>query len=155
MMADGELTPVVLEWRLAAPGPQPGPSLCLPLTAAERMVLRGRRLSACGLPLLLQLPRGAALRPGEWLAMADGLPLVLVQAAPESLLRVTAGEPLELLQAAYHLGNRHVALELHCGELRLLADSVLADLLRHRGLGVEALEAPFQPEAGAYGGHHP
>ena len=78
MMADGELAPLVLERRLAAPGPQPGPSFCLPLTAAERTVLRGRRLSACGQPLLLQLPRGAALRPGEWLAMADGLPLVLV-----------------------------------------------------------------------------
>jgi urease accessory protein len=59
---------------------------------------------------------------------------------------------LALLQAAYHLGNRHVAMELHADQLLLLQDSVLEDLLRQRGLSVERLQAPFQPEAGAYAG---
>jgi urease accessory protein len=58
------------------------------------------------------------------------------------------------LEAAYHLGNRHVALEIHPGELRLLEDPVLAHLLEHRGLQVTPLQAPFQPESGAYGHAH-
>jgi urease accessory protein len=105
---------------------------------------------------VLQLPRGAALQPGEWLSTASGDGLVRVEAAPEALLLVRSPDPLALLQAAYHLGNRHVAMELHPGELRILEDSVLADLLRQRGLAVELVLAPFEPEAGAYaGGHSP
>ena len=77
-----------------------------------------------------------------------------VEAAPEALLLVRGPDPLALLQAAYHLGNRHVAMELHPSELRILEDSVLADLLRQRGLAVEPVEAPFEPEAGAYAGGH-
>ena len=67
-------------------------------------------------------------------------------------MRVRAAAPLALLQAAYHLGNRHVAMELHADRLVLLQDSVLADLLRQRGLDVDCMDAPFQPEAGAYAG---
>ena len=74
-----------------------------------------------------------------------------VEAALEPLLVVTAAAPVDLLQAAYHLGNRHVALQVNSQELRLLEDPVLADLLRHRGLQVERLVAPFLPEPGAYG----
>jgi urease accessory protein len=118
--------------------------------------LRGHRRSACGRDLVLQLPRGAALQPGEWLSTVSGDGLVRVEAAPEALLLVRSPDPLALLQAAYHLGNRHVAMELHPGELRILDDSVLADLLRQRGLAVEPVLAPFEPEAGAYaGGHSP
>jgi urease accessory protein len=71
-------------------------------------------------------------------------------------MEVRSADPLALLQAAYHLGNRHVAMELHVDRLVLLQDSVLADLLRQRGLQVELLQLPFQPEAGAYEGlgHH-
>jgi urease accessory protein len=79
---------------------------------------------------------------------------VQVIAAPETLLRVRARASLELLQAAYHLGNRHVALELRATELRLLDDPVLADLLGRRGMLVDRLQEPFQPEAGAYGSAH-
>jgi urease accessory protein len=71
-------------------------------------------------------------------------------------MEVRSPSPLALLQAAYHLGNRHVAMELHADRLVLLHDSVLADLLQQRGLQVERREAPFEPEAGAYAavGHH-
>jgi len=126
--------------------------LRLALAAEERNRLRGRRHSLCGRALLLQLPRGEALRPGEWLAPEHDGPLVRVEAAPEPLLVVRAPSPLALLQAAYHLGNRHVALELRPAELRLSDDPVLAHLLEHRGLVVERCQAPFQPEAGAYAG---
>jgi urease accessory protein len=77
--------------------------------------------------------------------------LVQVEPAAESLLVVRAGSPLELLQAAYHLGNRHVALEMRAEELRLLADPVLEQMLHHRGLEVGRAEEAFQPESGAYG----
>lgn len=128
--------------------------LRLLLTADQRTSLRGHRVSACGRDLVLQLPRGAALQPGEWLSTASGDGLVRVEAAPETLLLVRSPDPLALLQAAYHLGNRHVAMELHPGELRILEDSVLADLLRQRGLAVDTVLAPFEPEAGAYAGGH-
>ena len=149
------LASLVLVHRLAAgePGGAAEP-LRLLLTADQRTSLRGHRRSACGQDLVLQLPRGAALQPGEALSTASGDRLVRVEAAPEALLLVRSPDPLALLQAAYHLGNRHVAMELHPGELRILEDSVLADLLRQRGLAVERLEAPFEPEAGAYGSGH-
>lgn len=130
------------------------PPLALALSADERSRLRGQRRTICGQELLLQLDRGEPLQPGEWLSGASGGPAVQVMAAPETLLRVRAPTPLELLQAAYHLGNRHVALELRATELRLLDDPVLADLLGRRGLLVDRLQEPFQPEAGAYGSAH-
>jgi urease accessory protein len=130
-----------------------GSMLRLPLTADQRSSLRGHRRSACGRALVLQLPRGEALQPGDTLLSADGGVQVLVEAAPEPVMRVRSAETLALLQAAYHLGNRHVAMELHTDQLVLLQDSVLADLLRQRGLQVECCEAPFLPEAGAYAGH--
>jgi urease accessory protein len=136
---------------LALPAP-----LRLPLDADQRTSLRGHRRSACGRDLVLQLPRGAALQPGELLRSDDGTVLVQVEAAAEPVMEVRSADPLALLQAAYHLGNRHVAMELHVDRLVLLQDSVLADLLRQRGLQVELLQLPFQPEAGAYEGlgHH-
>jgi urease accessory protein len=129
-------------------------ALRLALGAEERTGLRGLRHSSCGRALLLQLPRGEALVPGELLAPAEGDQLVQVEAAPEALLRVRANRPLALLQAAYHLGNRHVSMEIHADEVRLLRDSVLAQMLEHRGLAVEAIVAPFYPEGGAYGHSH-
>lgn len=137
-------------------------ALELALTAEERTRLRGQQQTRCGRDLLLQLPRGGALEPGEWLGTTPVDPLVQVLAAPEALIQVRSADPLALLQAAYHLGNRHVAMEIHAAELRLLADPVLAHLLEHRGLQVRHLQAPFRPETGAYGhasshvhAHHP
>jgi len=145
---------IVLEHRQSTGGwthAQAPNRLQLPLTADERTVLRGRRRSRCGRELLLQLPRDGALQPGDLLLDGSRACQVEVTAASEPLLRVRAASPLELLQAAYHLGNRHVALELHEQELLLLEDSVLAVMLRSRGLQVSACERPFVPDGGAYG----
>jgi len=102
------------------------------------------------------LPRGTVVRGGDVLVAEDGS-LIQVQAANQAVLHIAAcpehGSPFDLMRAAYHLGNRHVAMELHTDQLVLLQDGVLADLLRHRGLQVECTEAPFHPEAGAYAGH--
>ena len=144
-------TMLVLEQRLAPNALRP--DLRLPLTADERTVLRGRRRTVCGRDVLLQLPRDQSLQPGDQLCDADGITRVVVTAAPEALLRVQAATPLELMQAAYHLGNRHVALELHEQELFLLDDSVLEDLLKSRGLMLSRCVRPFSPDGGAYGVH--
>ena len=143
---------VVLEQRLQSSSATA--TLQLPLTAEERTVLRGRRTTSCGRPVLLQLPRVGSLQPGDLLGDQSGLNVVEVTAAPEALLRVQGSHPLELLQAAYHLGNRHVALELHEQELFLPDDTVLAAMLRSRGLKVSCCDRAFMPEAGAYEGGH-
>ena len=128
-------------------------TLQLPLTAEQRSVLRGRRRTSCGREVVLQLPRDGALQPGDQLTDAQQSVLVEVTAAPEALMRVQAPTPLELMQAAYHLGNRHVALELHDQELLLPEDAVLASMLEGRGLHLSRCNRPFAPERGAYGGH--
>jgi len=157
MNAEHPPAPLVLTLRLPpaeeeASCPGPSPPLQLKLSADERTRLRGLRHSVCGRPLLLQLPRGEALQPGERLAPAAGGAEVVVEAAAEPLLLVRANEADALVRAAYHLGNRHVALEVRSGELRLLDDPVLADLLERLGLDLQRRQLPFLPEGGAYGG---
>ena len=154
-MPESASLPLILTRRCSQPpADSVAPPLRLALSADERTRLRGQRRSLCGQELLLQLDRGEPLQPGEWLGGASGGPAVQVEAAPETLLRVRAPAPQDLLQAAYHLGNRHVALEVRATELRLLEDPVLADLLARRGLLVDRLQEPFRPEAGAYGSVH-
>ena len=108
------------------------PDFELPLTADQRAVRRARRRTACGRDVLLQLPRDGALRPGD--VLSDELESVRIHviAASEPLLHVSAVHPLELLKAAYHLGNRHVALELQENALWLQDDSVLRGMLEQR-----------------------
>jgi urease accessory protein len=104
------------------------------------------------------LPRGTAVRGGDLLVTEDGS-LVRVIAAPQPLLAVTQcpehGSAFDLLRAAYHLGNRHVQLELRPDRLLLEPDHVLANMLRQRHLIVNDTVEAFEPEAGAYaeGGH--
>ncbi len=104
------------------------------------------------------LPRGTVMRGGDVLVAEDGS-MIRVIAAPQKVLEVRAcaehGSPFDLLRAAYHLGNRHVQLELQPDHLKLEPDHVLADMLRGMHLIVTELQSPFEPEGGAYaaGGH--
>jgi urease accessory protein len=100
----------------------------------------------------LFLPRGTVLRGGDRLLANDGRIVEIVSAA-EKLLEARSDDPLLLARAAYHLGNRHVAVELRKGRLRLGADHVLAEMVRGLGLPVAEIVAPFEPESGAYGSH--
>jgi urease accessory protein len=99
------------------------------------------------------LPRGTVVRGGDVLVAEDGS-LVVARAAPQPLLKVTHcsshGAPSDLLRAAYHLGNRHVQLELKPDHLKLEPDHVLADLLRQMHLIVTEVNEAFEPESGAY-----
>ena len=103
------------------------------------------------------LPRGQVVRGGDVLVAEDGS-LVRVIAAPQPLLRITActahGAPLDLPRAAYHLGNRHVALEVQASHLQIEPDPVLAEMLRAMHLIVAEVQAPFEPEGGAYASEH-
>lgn len=112
---------------------------------------RQRAQLADGEAVALMLPRGTLLRGGDWLRDDRGR-LIEVVAASEWLSCVS-GEPLQLLRAAYHLGNRHVALELQPDRLQLEPDHVLADMLRQMDLVVSEEQAPFEPEGGAYAAH--
>lgn len=99
------------------------------------------------------LPRGTVVRGGDVLVAEDGS-LLRVVAAPQPVLEVRAcaehGSPFDLLRAAYHLGNRHVQLELKPDHLKLEPDHVLAEMLRQMHLIVTEAVAAFEPEAGAY-----
>jgi urease accessory protein len=106
------------------------------------------------------LPRGTLVRGGDVLVAEDGT-LVRVIAAPQPVLRITAcpehGSPFDLTRAAYHLGNRHVPIELRPDHLKIEPDHVLADMLRAMHLIVSEQNDAFEPEGGAYaqghGGH--
>ena len=110
-----------------------------------------------GRVLSVFLQRGHVVRGGDVLVADDGS-LVKVQAAPQTLLRITActthGSPFDLTRAAYHLGNRHVPIELQPDHLKIEPDSVLADMLRSMHLIVNTVEEAFEPEGGAYSSHH-
>jgi urease accessory protein len=110
-----------------------------------------------GRVLSVFLQRGQVVRGGDVLVADDGS-LVKVNAAPQPLLRITActahGSPFDLTRAAYHLGNRHVPIELQPDHLKIEPDSVLAEMLRSMHLIVNTVQEAFEPEAGAYGSHH-
>ncbi len=138
-------------------------SLCAPtLPASEQLVLdfdartksRLRTRLASGEEVGLFLPRGTILRGGDKLQAQDGR-VVEVVSAPEALVEARCANALELTRAAYHLGNRHVAVQVCEGALRIQQDHVLEHMLEGLGVQLTKLDAPFEPEAGAYAhGHH-
>ncbi|RPH60420.1 MAG: urease accessory protein UreE [Burkholderiales bacterium] len=132
----------------------------LPLDFEYRTRSRLRATLASGVEVGLFLPRGTILRGGQKLIADDGT-VIEVVAAPEFLLQARCASPLALARAAYHLGNRHVAVQIGSddtgGWLRIQADHVLEGMLEGLGAAVAPLRAPFEPEAGAYahGHQHP
>jgi urease accessory protein len=122
----------------------------LPLTAEERSRSRQPFVTESGREVYIQLKRGTNLRQGDLLQAADGSLVVEILAKPERVMVVTTPHFLDLLAATYHLGNRHVPLEITETHLYLLPDPVLQDLLQQRGLMVTEADRPFQPQAGAY-----
>jgi urease accessory protein len=128
-------------------------ALSLPYEQRRRSRLRARLDG--GEEVGLFLPRGTALREGD-LLQADNGRIVQVRAAPETVSRARCADPVALARAAYHLGNRHVALQIDGDGVRFLHDHVLDEMVRAMGLAVTLETLPFEPEVGAYGGHsHP
>ena len=126
--------------------------LSLPFELRQKSRLRTKLVS--GEEAGLFLGHGSVLRGGDYLRANDGR-VVLVIAADEQLMEARCATPFELVRAAYHLGNRHVPVQIGDGWLRFQADEVLAQMLRGLNAAVVEVTAPFEPEAGAYaGGHH-
>jgi urease accessory protein len=116
----------------------------------RRIALTGEK----GLEVLLDLEKATVLNDGDALKLEDGS-LVLVTAAPEKLVRITAHNPKRLVKVAWHIGNRHTPAEIGEEEIFIQADHVLEEMVRGLGAEVTSVERPFQPERGAYdqGGH--
>lgn len=131
----------------------------------ERKRSRLKVKLASGLEAGIFLERGDHLHGGDKLLAEDCNTVVEILAAPEILIEATADTPLLFARAAYHLGNRHVPVQIlptdNGGKLRFQTDHVLAEMVKGLGCAVNETEAPFQPESGAYGanagshgGHH-
>ncbi len=126
----------------------------LSLTAEERTRSRHRLQTEDGQVVFLRLPRGTLLRDGDLLLDETTDSLVRITAKPEPVLTVVAKTTIDLLKAAYHLGNRHVAVEITPTYLRLSPDPILQAMLEQLGVEIKEEISPFQPEAGAYRHHH-
>ncbi|WP_431066260.1 urease accessory protein UreE [Methylotuvimicrobium sp.] len=124
----------------------------LTLPFETRQKCRFHAVTEGGVEVGLFLPRSHLLRSGLVLTGPDRFN-VLVDAAPEPLSVVRSNEPLQFARTCYHLGNRHVSLQILPGELRYLSDHVLDHMIEGLGLTVIHAELPFEPEAGAYHGH--
>ena len=125
--------------------------LLLPFDLRQKSRLRATLDN--GAEVALFLPRGTVLRDGDLLEAQDGS-LIRVVAAPQNVLYATAKNPHALMRAAYHLGNRHVPVELGENFLKLETDPVLKEMLLQLEVTLREDYLPFQPEGGAYGGGH-
>jgi urease accessory protein len=104
---------------------------------------------AGGLEFLLDLPRASVLRGGDALVLQSGA-LIEVIAAPEPLAEISVDDPHALARIAYHLGNRHLPVQILPGKIRIRIDAIIEDMARGLGAKVAHIEAPFDPEGGAY-----
>lgn len=125
----------------------------LELPFERRQKSRQRAALASGEEVAIELPRGIVLRGGDRVVASDGR-VIEVVARPERVVHVECDTPEALARAAYHLGNRHVPVQVGAGWLRIAADRVLERMLEGLGARMREIEAPFEPESGAYGAHH-
>ena len=144
--------PLILTQRTPLP-----PSDSVALAYDERKRSRLKVTLASGKEAGIFLERGDHLHGNDRLLAEDGSTVVEILAAPEKLIEATADTPLLFARAAYHLGNRHVPVQIlptaNGGTLRFQTDHVLAEMVKGIGCTVAEVEAPFQPESGAYGAH--
>lgn len=122
------------------------------LSFDQRQKSRQRARLDNGEEVGLNLPHGTVLRGGDRLRADDGR-VIEVRAAPEPVSTAASLDPIQLTRAAYHLGNRHVAVQIGAGWVRYLQDHVLDDMVRALGLTLTQGIIPFEPEAGAYQVH--
>jgi urease accessory protein len=115
----------------------------------RRLALKGDG----GLEILLDLDKATSLGDGDAVKLEDGR-LVLVRAAPQSLLEIRAENPLRLMRVAWHIGNRHTPAEITADAVYIENDHVLAEMIRGQGCAMNAVTRPFQPERGAYDHGH-
>ena len=128
------------------------PADCVVLDYDERHRRRVAMTGVQGLSFLLDLPEAVALRGGDGLRLEDGR-LVEVVGAPEPLAEIRCASLQESVRVAWHLGNRHLPTQVVAGKLRIRRDHVIEEMVRGLGAKVMEIEAPFDPEGGAYATH--
>lgn len=126
----------------------------LALTAEQRTRSRQSISLADGKSVYLRLRRGTLLNAGDLLQSENANYIARIIAQPESVITIYATHSLDLIRGAYHLGNRHVPVEITSDYLRISPDPVLQKMLIHLGLEIQTEVAPFYPELGAYHHHH-
>lgn len=143
----------MLELTRFAQGPHGAIVGTLALSFEERQRSRYKTRLESGEEAWLLLPRGRIVRGGDVLLASDDR-AVRVLAKPEALMEARTSDALTLARAAYHLGNRHAHVEVGRDYLRVVRDRVYRDMLHGLGLEVHDIDAPFEPEAGAYAAGH-
>jgi len=139
---------VVTDW--IKEKPKLGSILKLTLSSDERRILRGKRLTDCDQELILQLPREGKLNDGDILATNQSNFYVEIIAKTEDLIEIRSNSKMELIKAAYHLGNRHVEVEIEEGILLTKSDYVIKNMLLNFKVDVKNTKKKFFPERGAH-----
>ena len=139
---------VVTDW--IKEKPKLGSILKLTLSSDERRILRGKRLTDCDQELILQLPREGKLKDGDILATNESNIYVEIIAKTEDLIEISSNSKIELIKTAYHLGNRHVEVEIKEGILLTKSDYVIKNMLLNFKVDVKNTKKKFFPERGAH-----
>ena len=139
---------VVTDW--IREKPQLGTFLKLTLSSDERRILRGKRLTDCGQEIILQLPRKGKLNDGDILSTNKSNFYVELVAKTESLIEIRSNSKIELIKTAYHLGNRHVEVEIDEDILLTKGDYLVENLLENFNVNFVNTQKKFFPEKGAH-----
>ena len=130
--------------------PQKGSFLKMTLSSDERRILRGKRLTDCDQELIFQLPRKSKLKDGDILSTDKSNLYVEIIAEKEKLIEITSNSHFELIKTAYHLGNRHVEVEIDKEIIFTKSDYVIEDMLNNFNVEVANIKKKFFPETGAH-----
>ena len=139
---------VVTDW--IREKPQLGSFLKLTLSSDERRILRGKRLTDCEQEIILQLPRKGKLNDGDILSTNHSNFYVEIIAKPENLIEISSNSKIELIKTAYHLGNRHVEVEIQENILLTKSDYIIENMLKNFNIDFVDTNKKFFPEIGAH-----
>ncbi len=139
---------VVTDW--IKEKPQLGSFLKLTLSSDERRILRGKRLTDCDQEIILQLPRNGKLNDGDILLTDKSNLYIEVFAKTENLIEISSNSKIELVKTAYHLGNRHVEVEIKEDILLTKSDHVIINMLKNFNVDIVNTQKKFFPERGAH-----
>ena len=139
---------VVTDW--IKEKPRLGSFLKLTLSSDERRILRGKRFTDCDQEIILQLPRKGKLNDGDILSTNKSNFYIVIVAKKENLVEISSNSKIELIKTAYHLGNRHVEVEIEEGILLTKSDYVIKNMLLNFKVDVKNTKKKFFPESGAH-----
>ena len=139
---------VVTDW--IKEKPRLGSFLKLSLSSDERRILRGKRLTDCDKEIILQLPRKGKLKDGDILSTNEPNIYIEIIAKLENLIEIRSKSKIELIKTAYHLGNRHVDVEIEGDILLTKSDYVIKNMLKNFNVDIVNVQKKFFPERGAH-----